>query len=389
MEYANGSKQDKEEIYREVWREEMEAMTKPIMIMQDMDTIRPTYILDRGLYSSLGEEVQPNTPKLIKEFGQEYTSNRLGLSEWLFSSDNPLTARVAVNRYWQMIFGRGIVDTPDDFGSQGSLPTHPELLDWLAVEFMESGWNLKHLIKIIVMSATYQQASKTVTSSLDFDPDNKWLSRGGQQRLTAEMLRDQALKISGLLNTKVGGPSVKPHQPDGLWTEVSSGGRYQRKYMVGSGEDLYRRSLYTYWKRIAPPPAMLIFDADTRGVCNVKRQSTNTPLQALVLLNDPQFLNASKALAHKMIKNGTNSEQRISYGFRSGTSRKPNSREIEILKDLYLIEKNEFDNHPYRAYDLVSNNEIKSFDKFDVKELAAYTVIASTIINLSESLQKN
>tara|TARA_B100000900_G_scaffold48872_1_gene36158 strand:+ start:3828 stop:6197 length:2370 start_codon:yes stop_codon:yes gene_type:complete len=389
LEYANGSKQDKEEIYREVWREEMEAMTKPIMIMQDMDTIRPTYILDRGLYSSLGEEVQPNTPKLIKEFGQDYRPNRLGLSEWLFSSDNPLTARVAVNRYWQMIFGRGIVDTPDDFGSQGSLPTHPELLDWLAVEFMESGWNLKHLIKIIVMSATYQQASKTVTSSLDFDPDNKWLSRGGQQRLTAEMLRDQALKISGLLNTKVGGPSVKPHQPDGLWTEVSSGGRYQRKYMVGSGEDLYRRSLYTYWKRIAPPPAMLIFDADTRGVCNVKRQSTNTPLQALVLLNDPQFLNASKALAHKMIKNGTNSEQRISYGFRCGTSRKPNPREIEILKDLYLIEKNEFDNHPYRAYDLVSNNEIKNIDKFDVKELAAYTVIASTIINLSESLQKN
>ena len=203
------------------------------------------------------------------------------------------------------------------------------------------------------------------------------------------MLRDQALKISGLLNTKVGGPSVKPHQPDGLWTEVSSGGRYQRKYMVGSGEDLYRRSLYTYWKRIAPPPAMLIFDADTRGVCNVKRQSTNTPLQALVLLNDPQFLNASKALAHKMIKNGTNSEQRISYGFRCGTSRKPNSREIEILKDLFLIEKNEFEKHPYRAYNLVSNNEIKNIDKFDVKELAAYTVIASTIINLSESLQKN
>jgi hypothetical protein len=390
LEYAYGSTQDKDEVYRKVWREEMEAMTKPIMIMQDMDTVRPTYILNRGLYDSPGLEVLPSTPERVFEFGDEYASNRLGLSQWLFSADNPLTARVAVNRYWQMIFGQGIVDTPDDFGSQGKLPTHPLLLDWLAVEFMESGWDVKSILKTMVMSSTYQQASKIDSTSLAFDSENRWLSRGGQERLTAEMLRDQALKISGLLNSKVGGPSVKPFQPEGLWAQVSSGGRYQRKYMVGKGDDLYRRSLYTYWKRIAPPPAMLIFDADTRGTCNVKRQSTNTPLQALVLLNDPQFLTASRALAQRMIKNGgSNAEQRIEYAFRWATSRKPDAKEMEILQDLFLIEKYEFAAYPDRADAFVKDNEIQNIDEFDVVELAAYAVIASTIINLSESLQKN
>lgn len=390
LEYVDGSSQDKDEEYRNVWREEMEAMTKPIMIMQDMDTVRPTYILDRGLYDSPGMEVQPSTPERVFEFGAAYASNRLGLSQWLFNVDNPLTARVAVNRYWQMIFGRGIVDTPDDFGAQGSLPTHPALLDWLAVEFMDSGWDVKNILKTMVMSATYQQASKTDSISLAFDPDNKWLSRGRQQRLTSEMLRDQALKISGLLNSKVGGPSVKPFQPKGLWTQVSSGGRYQRKYMVGKGKDLYRRSLYTYWKRIAPPPAMLIFDADPRGICNVKRESTNTPLQALVLLNDPQFLTASRALAQRMIKKGgTNELQRIEYAFRWATSRKPGAEEMEILQDLFLIEKKEFEEHPERAIAFIKDSEIKNTDKFNIEELAAYTVTASAIINLSESLQKN
>ena len=390
LEYVDGSSQDKDEKYRNVWREEMEAMTKPIMIMQDMDTVRPTYILDRGLYDSPGMEVQPSTPERVFEFGDAYASNRLGLSQWLFNVDNPLTARVAVNRYWQMIFGRGIVDTPDDFGAQGSLPTHPALLDWLAVEFMDSGWDVKNILKTMVMSATYQQASKTDSISLAFDPDNKWLSRGRQQRLTSEMLRDQALKISGLLNSKVGGPSVKPFQPKGLWTQVSSGGRYQRKYMVGKGKDLYRRSLYTYWKRISPPPAMLIFDADPRGICNVKRESTNTPLQALVLLNDPQFLTASRALAQRMIKKGgTNELQRIEYAFRWATSRKPGVEEMEILQDLFLIEKKEFEEHPERAIAFIKDSEIKNTDEFNTEELAAYTVTASAIINLSESLQKN
>ena len=358
--------------------------------MQDMDTLSPTYILNRGLYDSPGIEVYPSTPERILEFNDKYAYNRLGLSQWLFATENPLTARVAVNRYWQMIFGRGIIDTPDDFGSQGSLPTHPALLDWLAVEFMESGWDVKSILKTMVMSATYQQASKTDSTDLAFDSDNKWLSRGGQERLTAEMLRDHALKISGLLNSKVGGPSVKPFQPEGLWTQVSSGGRYLRKYMVGKGDDLYRRSLYTYWKRIAPPPAMLIFDADPRGICNVKRQSTNTPLQALVLLNDTQFVIASRALARRMIKNGGNtSNLRIEYAFRWATSRKPAVKEMEILQDLFLFEKNEFSEHPDRAEAFMNNYEKESADHVKIEELAAYAVVASAIINLSESLQKN
>jgi len=390
LEYVDGSTQDKDEEYKEVWREEMEAMTQPIMIMKDMDTVRPTYILNRGLYDSPGNEVQPGTPERIFEFGDEYESNRLGLSQWLFNPDNPLTARVAVNRYWQLIFGRGLVDTPDDFGSQGALPTHPALLDWLAVEFIESGWDVKSLLKTMVMSATYQQASKTDSISLAFDPDNKWLGRGSQQRLTAEMLRDQSLKISGMLNQKVGGPSVKPFQPSGLWTQVSSGGRYQRKYMVGQGDDLYRRSLYTYWKRIAPPPAMIIFDADPRSICNVKRQSTNTPLQALVLLNDPQFLTASRALAQRMLKEGgSNLNERIEYAFRWATSRKPDEKELEILADLFQIEKKEFMEHPDRAEAFMNDNEVGTLEGVHQEELAAYGVIASTIINLSESLQKN
>jgi len=390
LEYVDGSSQDKDEKYKEVWREEMEAMTQPIMIMKDMDTVRPTYILNRGLYDSPGKEVQPGTPEHIFEFGDEYESNRLGLSQWLFNPDNPLTARVAVNRYWQLIFGRGLVDTPDDFGSQGALPTHPALLDWLAVEFIESGWDVKSLLKTMVMSATYQQASKTDSISLAFDPDNKWLGRGSQQRLTAEMLRDQSLKISGMLNQKVGGPSVKPFQPSGLWTQVSSGGRYQRKYMVGQGDDLYRRSLYTYWKRIAPPPAMIIFDADPRSICNVKRQSTNTPLQALVLLNDPQFLTASRALAQRMMKEGgKNLNERIEYAFRWATSRKPNGKEIEILADLFKFEMKEFMEHPQRAEAFMYDIEVENLEGVHQEELAAYGVIASTIINLSESLQKN
>ena len=390
IEYQNGSFQDRNESYRKNWIEELEVMTKPVMIMEDLDTVRTTYILNRGLYNSPGAKVYPGTPEKIYEFGEEYSNNRLGLSNWLFSENNPLTARVAVNRYWQMIFGRGIVDTPDDFGAQGSLPSHPELLDWLAVEFINSGWDIKKILKIMVMSATYQQDSKTDSASLAFDPNNKWLGRGGQQRLTAEMLRDQALKMSGLLVEKIGGPSVKPYQPEGLWTQVSSGGRYQRKYMVGNGEDLHRRSLYTYWKRISPPPAMLIFDADPRGTCNIKRQTTNTPLQALVLLNDPQFLNASRALAQRMIKNGgTNLKQRINYAFQWATSRKPENEEIEILQNLFLIEKEEFEKYPSRANAFINDNQIKDIDKFDSVELAAYAVIASTIINLSESLQKN
>ncbi len=389
-EYANGSIQDSNEAYLKNWREEMEAMVQPVMIMKDKDTLRKTYVLKRGLYDSPGAEVSFGTPENILTFDSELSKNRLGLAQWLFDPQNPLTARVAVNRYWQMIFGKGLVDTPDDFGNQGSLPTHPELLDWLAVEFMESGWNVKHLIKTMVMSATYQQASAVDESKLAFDPENKWLGRGNQQRLPAEMLRDHALAISGLINKEVGGPSVKPYQPDGLWTQVSSGGRYKRKYMTAHGDDLYRRSLYTYWKRIQPPPSMVIFDAAYRNQCTVKRQSTNTPLQALVLLNDPQFVEASRALANRMMnEGGSELEQRIAFAFRCATSRKPDEEELTILGSLFHQELDEFQQYPEKAAEFLEIGEFGNQENLDTVELAAYGVVASAIINLSESIQKN
>lgn len=389
-EYANASTQDENQEYRPVWKEELEAMLQPVMIMQDMDSLRPTYVLDRGLYDSPREKVLPGTPESILPFGSDLPPNRLGLAQWLFDAKNPLTARVVVNRYWQMIFGRGLVNTPEDFGNQGALPTHPALLDWLAVYFVESGWDVKGLLKLMVMSATYRQATKTGEEQLTFDPDNQWLSRGPQQRLTAEMLRDQALKMSGLLNPEVGGPSVKPYQPEGLWTQVSSGGRYQRKYMHAHGPDLYRRSLYTYWKRIQPPPAMVIFDAADRNQCTVKRQSTNTPLQALVLLNDPQFVESSRGFAERILKEGGNEpEQRIVYAFRWATSRKPDAEETKILLDLFQYELKEFQKHPDRAEHFLRIGEYPRAEDVDLAELAAYSVVANTIFNMSESLQKN
>lgn len=389
-EYKEGSKQDKDQLYRANWEEEMEAMLQPVMIMEEMDTLRPTFILNRGIYDAHGDTVSHGTPERVFAYGSEFSSNRLGLAQWLFSPKNPLTARVAVNRYWQMIFGRGLVDTPDDFGSQGSLPTHPELLDWLAVEFIESRWDVKHLLKLMVLSSTYQQSSKTDSTQLVFDPDNRWLGRGTQQRLTAEMIRDQALKISGLLHEKVGGPSVKPYQPSGLWTQVSSGGRYQRKYMNAHGENLYRRSLYTYWKRILPPPSMMIFDAGSRNLCTVKRQSTNTPLQALVLLNDPQFLISAQALAKRMIEQGgKNPNERIAYAFYLATSRKPEMAEVNILEDLFQTEMDEFQKYPSRAIEFLNIGPDEHDATVNKLELAAYGVVANAIINLSESIQKN
>jgi hypothetical protein len=389
-EYANGSTQDKDSLYLDNWKEEMEAMLLPVMIMKEKDTLRPTHILDRGLYDSPGELVSFGTPERISSFDPDLQRNRLGLAKWLFNPENPLTARVAVNRYWQMIFGRGLVNTPDDFGSQGELPTHPALLDWLAVDFIESAWDVKKLLRTMVTSATYQQASRTDHTNLTFDPENRWLGRGNQQRLTAEMLRDQALTVSGLMSEQIGGPSVKPYQPEGLWTQVSSGGRYKRKYMASHGKDRYRRSIYTYWKRNQPPPAMAIFDAASRNQCIVKRQSTNTPLQALVLLNDPQFVEASIALAYRMIKlDGNNIKQRIEYAFRWATSRKPDPEEIEILENLFQNGLEEFRKYPERAEDFLQIGEFNSLENLNTHEFAAYGVVANTIINLSESLQKN
>lgn len=359
-----------------------------VMVMQERSEPRQTFILSRGVYDAPTEQVYPGTPAAVMPFPDELPRNRLGLARWLIHEDNPLTARVAVNRYWQMIFDTGIVKTSDDFGNQGEVPSHPELLDWLAVEFRESGWNVKALLRLIVTSATYQQSSVPKAALLlEQDPDNVWLARGPAGRMTAEMIRDNALAASGLLVKKIGGRSVKPYQPAGLWKELAT--RNATVYEQDSGSNLYRRGLYTIWKRSSPPPSMNSFDASNKYVCIVKRQSTNTPLQALVLLNDPQYVEASRVLAERMIREGgTQLKQQIRFGFRAMTSRNPDARESEILEGLYQAEFQEFKNSPAAADSLLRTGAYKRDRSLSEVQLAALTVVASTLMNYDEAVYK-
>ena len=258
-----------------------------------------THLLQRGQYNAKGEVVLPATPESVLSFPDELEQNRLGLAKWLFADENPLTARVAVNRYWQMIFGKGIVRTSNDFGSQGALASHPELLDWLAVTFKESGWDVKRLLRMMVMSATYQQSSIMKDTLMKVDPQNIWLARSPSYRWPAETIRDNALAASGLLVEKIGGKSVKPYQPDSLWIELGNFSHILLYFHQDHGDDLYRRSMYTFIRRTSPPPYMTTFDMANRDVCTVKREITNTPLQALNLMNDPQFIESCKSASRK------------------------------------------------------------------------------------------
>lgn len=363
-------------------------MVPHVMIMDDIDSLRDTYVLSRGAYDAPTKKVEPGTPAAIFPFPDEYPKNRLGFAMWLTDRRNPLTARVTVNRYWQMILGKGIVSTPDDFGSQGSFPTHPMLLDWLAVEFMESGWDLKGLLKKMVMSSTYRQSSRITPQSLEKDPENTYYARGPNQRLTAEMMRDHVLAISGLLNGEIGGPPVKPYQPEGVWKAVANTiGEY--KYRQSLGNHLYRRSLYTYWKRTIPPPSMITLDASTRNTCTVQRQATNTPLQSLVLLNDPQYVEASRVLAGKMMSEGGSAvEDRIILAFRLATSRMPSEGELDELVELYQQQMAYYNERPDEAVKLVSVGDSPRNKELDSTRLASFTIIAGTIINLDESVKK-
>ena len=366
-----------------------DIVLKPTMVMADMDTIRPAYVLERGQYDAKRERVNMGTPKSVLAFSEDYPKNRLGLSQWLFDSQNPLTARVAVNRYWQMIFGKGIVATPGDFGSQGALPSHPTLLDWLASDFQENGWDLKRLLKMIVMSATYRQSTQTNEKLQKLDPENIYLARGPQMRLQAEMVRDHALAISGLLSSRIGGPSVKPYHPKGLWLEVASGNQSLRKYIQDHGHDLYRRSLYSFWKRTIPPPSMIVFDAPSREQCIVERSTTSTPMQALVLLNDPQFVEASRLIATRMLlEGGISVDERIEFAFKLATSRAPNAKEITSLSKLLATEIAHFKEEPQAANHLISIGEYPIPKDFSTTELAAYTVVANAILNLTETIRK-
>jgi hypothetical protein len=325
--------------------------------------------------------VDPDAPEQILPFAKDLPRDRLGLAEWIIDPKNPLTARVAVNRAWRMHFGTGLVASEEDFGTQGKLPTHPALLDWLAATFMENQWNLRQLHKLIVMSATYRQSSQAGPELLAKDPDNQLLSRGPKHRLRAEEIRDNALAVSGLLSYRIGGPSVKPYQPEGLWEQSGTASHY----VQDKGEGLYRRSLYTFWKRIVPPPNMLIFDALTREVCTARRETTTTPLQALVLLNDPQFVEAAREMAAGLLRQcGDNVAACVRRGFRLTTGRQPKPREQELLQQLYEDQLKRFEANPAAADQYLKIGEQPLDQTLPRPQLAATAVLASAMMNLEE-----
>jgi hypothetical protein len=381
---------NKIEINLKKTREEENAILtgiQEVMVMGDLPEPRPTYVLNRGLYSARGERVEPGTPESVMPFDKSLPRNRLGLTNWLFDEKNPLTARVYVNRIWQMHFGTGIVRTSDDFGSQGSLPSHPELLDWLSNRFIESGWDIKALHKLILTSATYKQTSAMTEELIEKDPGNVLLARGPRFRLPAEMIRDNALAISGLLVNKLGGESVYPYQPSGLWEILTRKG-WAYKYLQEPGEGLYRRSLYSIWKRSAAPPSMMIFDVADRGVCIVKRETTSTPLQALVLLNDPQYLEASRVLAENIIREEKDEERRLNTAFRVTTGRMPDKVEKNILNGFYKEELNNFSQDKEKALAYLDTGE-KPWDRnLDPSEIAALGVVVNSIMNTDEGFTK-
>lgn len=357
-----------------------------IMIMEERREKRKTFILNRGQYNQPTEEVQPGTPGSILAFSNHLPQNRLGLVQWLLDPKHPLTARVAVNRYWQMIFGTGIVATPHDFGTQGALPTHPELLDWLAINFIEIQWDTRQLIKGMVMSATYRQSSVASLAHQELDPNNTYLARGPSHRLQAEMIRDNALAASGLLSHRIGGPSVKPYQPEDLW---DFGAYVSGRYETSKGDDLYRRSMYTYIRRTVPHPAMVAFDAPNRLVCITKRENTNTPQQALVLLNDPQFMEASRVLAERMQKEGGQSfEEQSRYAFRLLCGRDAQSEEIDLLKQQYQYALSKYENDPQAATHLLGIGEFPIDPELDQIQTAALAMVANTMMNFDEAYMK-
>lgn len=358
-----------------------------IMVMGDLPEPRPTYVLDRGVYDALGEEVEPSTPVAVLPFSADFPKNRYGLTQWIFDKENPLTARVYVNRIWQMHFGQGIVGTSDDFGAQGSLPSHPELLDWLAVHFVESGWDIKTLHKLIVSSASYMQDSRITDEMLEKDPENKLLSRGPRYRMPAEMIRDNALAVSGLLVRQQGGGSVYPYQPDGLWDGLTTK-HWAYRYLQESGDGLYRRSLYTIWKRASPPPFMQIFDVNDRGTCIVNRRLSSTPLQALNLLNDPQFVEASRVLAQNLLKTEGNSKARLEKAFRLLTGRRPDRVEQTMLIEFYEEELEHFSRDRKQALAYMDNGYRDWDDHLNVSEIAALGVVVNSIMNTSEAYTK-
>jgi hypothetical protein len=363
------------------------AQLPKTLVMQELQQPRATHLLMRGAYDQPGEAVPAGVPASLPPLPADAPRDRLGLARWIASPANPLTARVEVNRLWQYCFGEGLVRTMNDFGSQGELPAHPALLDWLAAQFMEGGWNVKEMLRLIVTSATYRQSSVAGAALLRRDPDNRLLARGPRFRLSAEMIRDQALAASGLIVERIGGPGVKPWQPPGLWEAVSYDG--ELTYQPDRGDGLWRRSLYTFWKRQAPPPSMLTFDGPTRETCVVRRPRTNTPMQALALLNDDTWVEAARALAALVItQGGKNPDDRLRDAFRRVTSRAPDSGELTVLRRLLEQQRSRFTADPGAARKLTRVGTATRGHELDASELAAWTAVAQALLNLDEVITR-
>ncbi len=361
-----------------------------VSVMGDRDTLRPTYILNRGVYDQHGDVVQAAALKSVMPYDTiNKPRNRLSLAEWTVSKNNPLTARVYVNRVWQEIFGRGFVKTSGDFGMQGELPTHPELLDWLAVDFMEHGWDIKRLVKQIVMSATYRQSSVVHEKSLKQDPENVYFSRASRIRVKAEFVRDIVLSGSGLLVKTIGGPSVKPYQPKGLWELATSGRGELATYKQDKGESLYRRGMYTFIKLTVPPPSMILFDASNRDQCEVKRSQTNTPLQALMMMNDPTVLESSRVLAQRLLETKGTDEERLKKAFRRIICRHATPKEQTILNEYYNFQLQQFKNKKLDAALTLKVGEYPPNNKLDANSTAALMKVITMIYNMEEAITKS
>ena len=366
-----------------------DTMDVSVMIMKDSLCIRETQLLRRGVYDQKADTVQMATPASILAYNpRKFEQSRLGLAKWMIDPQNPLTARVYVNRIWNELFGRGLVKTSGDFGMQGELPSHPELLDWLAVEFRESGWDIKKLIRLIVTSSTYRQSAQKASDKFQKDPDNKYYSFFPRLRLSAELQRDLLLTASGILNPEIGGPSVKPYQPKGVWEATTSGRGELAKYVQDKGDKLYRRGLYNFIKRTAPPPALLIMDASTRDQCEVTRSRTNTPLQDLVLMNDPQLLEAGRVLAQRTSNLNLSEDQKLDRLFRLVLCRKASETEMKMLKGYYLREKNKFIQHKDRAEAFLKAGEFEQIKTKNIAETAALMQVNQMIFNLDETTVK-
>jgi hypothetical protein len=368
---------------------EFEATLPTTMVMAERVERRPAQVLQRGQYDRPGETVAPGVPAILPPLPADAPADRLGLARWLVAPGHPLTARVTVNRLWQEHFGIGLVRTSNDFGSQGEFPSHPQLLDWLAVELIESGWDLKHMHRLMVNSATYRQSARMRPELLERDPHNRLLARGPRLRLDAEEIRDAALAVSGLLVETLGGPSVRPYQPPGIWEAVGYVGSNTQKFTPDSGDKLYRRSLYTFWKRTAPPPSMTLFDAPSRETCSLQRARTNTPLQALVVQNDVQFVEAARCLGQRALREGGSDDAaRIEFLFRLATARRPDAEERALLLELLGDLRGSYAQDPQAAQALRGVGESPYEAQWEPSELAAWSILASTLLNLDEALTR-